>query len=61
MTVQTTAAMLRPACMADVPAVVDIANACARETDGRVIAHHLYGHHGHSLGLSGIHLARHNR
>lgn len=35
MTVQTTAAMLRPACMADLPAVVDIANACARETDGR--------------------------
>ena len=27
---------------------------------GRVVAHHLHGHHGQALGLGGIHLARHD-
>src|SRR2546429_4543904 len=33
----------------------------AGETDGRVIAHHLHGHHRERFRLRGIHLAGHDR
>src|SRR5229473_1171829 len=33
----------------------------AGEADGGVIAHDLHGDHGEGFGLSGVHLARHNR